>query len=126
MERRRLVRNEPSGPVEVAVLGEGHECMIGQVLDESKHGLGLRLPTSVMLGTPIKIESPDGMILGEVSYCAREMRIDEKGQTAGFRVGVVVKHRLPCLSELQRLNDALRAETPPISQPQPVSAIMER
>jgi hypothetical protein len=122
MERRRQIRNQPSEAIEVAVLGEGHSCMIGRILDESDHGFALLLPASVPPGTPIKIEAQDSLVLGEVSYCTH--------QESGFRVGLVVKHRLAGLADLHRLNRALHSNelpaSPNIFELTEVSSIMEK
>jgi hypothetical protein len=107
MERRRQIRSQQSEVIEVAVLGEGHSCMIGRILDESEHGIALRLPASVPPGTPIKIEAGDTLILGEVSQCTP--------QDGRFRVGLVVKHRLVGLADLHRLNRALHGGELPVS-----------
>ncbi len=47
-------------------------------------------------------------------------------QNGGFRVGLAVKHRLPGLAQLHRLNRALHESEQPVSQLQGVSSIMER
>ncbi len=92
--------------------------MAGRIVDVSLHGLGLRLPASLPIGTAIKIEAGDELVLGEVSDCAP--------QNGGFRVGLAVKHRLPGLAQLHRLNRALHESEQPVSQLQGVSSIMER
>jgi hypothetical protein len=91
--------------------------MTGSVLDISKRGLCLLLPEPVPAGTPIKIDSQDALILGEVSYCAP--------QNDAFRVGLMVKHRLAGLAELHRLNQALH-QTAFGAQVEEASSIIEK
>lgn len=76
--------------------------MDGEVLDLSRRGLALRLPSPVPISAPIKVEAEDLLLLGEVYYCQREER--------GFRVGVMLEHRLGGFEHLRSLNAALREE----------------
>lgn len=79
--------------------------MDGTVIDVSPRGMGLTVPESLPLGTPVKIEAHDELVLGEVCYC-----VAYEGK---YRVGLAVKHRLAGLAQLQSLNRALIAEAPP-------------
>ena len=92
--------------------------MSGRIVDVSAHGLGLCLPASLPLGTGIKIEAGDELVLGEVNYCAP--------QNGAFRVGLVVKHRLAGLAQLHRLNRALCETAGPVSHLEGVSSIMKK
>ncbi len=74
-------------------------------MDVSSRGMGLMIPESLPLGTPIKIEAHDELVLGEVCYC-----VPHEG---AYRVGLAVKHRLAGLAQLHSLNRALMAEDPP-------------
>jgi hypothetical protein len=85
----------------VVVLGEGRGAMDGTVVDVSSRGMGLTVPESLPLGTPIKIEAHDELILGEVCYCV--------AHEGAYRVGLAVKHRLAGLAQLHSLNRALMA-----------------
>jgi hypothetical protein len=84
------------------VLGEGKGAMDGTVVDVSSRGMGLMVPKSLPLGTPIKIEAHDELLLGEVCYCVPEDGV--------YRVGLAVKHRLAGLAQLHSLNRALISE----------------
>jgi hypothetical protein len=79
--------------------------MDGTVVDMSSRGMGLMIPESLPLGTPIKIEAHDELVLGEVCYC-----VPHEG---AYRVGLAVKHRLTGLAQLHSLNRALMAADPP-------------
>lgn len=104
MDDRREPRSIQGEPLEVAVLGEGQPCMLGWVLDISKHGMALDLPSPVPPGSAIKIEAGDALVLGEVSYCTP--------RDGSYRAGLIVKHRLAGLADLHRLNRALHGPTP--------------
>jgi len=92
--------------------------MVGHVVDFSGHGLAMQLPKFVPPDTPIKIEYEDELLLGEVSYCV--------AQGQGYRLGLVIKHRLPGLAQLHRLNRSLHETTESNSRIQDVSSIMEK
>jgi hypothetical protein len=91
--------------------------MKATIVDESRRGMGLRLPAPVPPGSPVKIECGDQLILGEITHCS----------TAGgrYHAGLIVKHRLPGLADLHRLNRALR-EHQQQPQDEPAALIMGR
>jgi hypothetical protein len=114
VERRKQLRFQPTATLEVVVIGEGQECVVGRVLDTSARGMGVQLPCPLPPGTAIKIEAEDTLLLGEVTCCV--------AQGGAFRVGLIVKHRLTGLGGLHRLNRALHAESAPISPQEEVSS----
>lgn len=86
--------------------------MDGIVVDLSSRGIGLTVPSPLPLGTPIKIEAHDELLLGEVCFCAPHDGV--------HRAGIAVKHRLAGLAQLHSLGRALRGEMPnvaPIDSP---------
>jgi hypothetical protein len=84
------------------VLGDGEGAMDGTVVDVSNYGMGLIIPEPLPLGTPIKIEAHNELLLGEVCYC--------DPHAGAYRVGLAVKHRLANLAQLNSLNRALVKE----------------
>lgn len=74
---------------------------------EELSGSGVRIASPVALppGTPVKIELPDSLLLGECVHC--------QPAADGFSVGIHLEHSLGCLGELRRLMNALVRETEP-------------
>lgn len=93
-------------PVTVAVLGSEKPATVpGRILDISGRGLLLQLPLQAQCGAPIRVETDDTLLLGEVCRC-------EPGGEH-WRVAVQVRHCLKGLAELASLNRALLGtETP--------------
>jgi hypothetical protein len=110
VERRKEPRLKPAQPLQVTVLGLGQPPVAGTVVDMSGKGLRLRLPFAVSCGSPIKVEAPELMLLGEVCHCQPDQE--------GFTVGLMVLHSLTALSDLEEMRRSLSRRTE--------SAIMER
>ena len=70
----------------VTLLDPSHKEIEAFVVDVSEGGLCLRLPCRIQAGTPVKVETPDILLLGDICYCAPDDH--------GYRAGVVVKHRM--------------------------------
>jgi hypothetical protein len=99
-ETRREQRLPANTPVTVTVLGIlGEPKAIGTVLDMSGSGLRLELSLPLPCGAPVKLETNDVLMLGEVVRC------EPLGQS--YSVGLSLSHSLAALSELERLNRAL-------------------
>jgi hypothetical protein len=99
-ETRREQRLPANTPVTITVLGIlGEPNAVGTVLDMSGSGLRLKLPIPIPCGAPVKLESDDMLMLGEVVRC------EPQGQS--YSVGLSLSHSLAALSELERLNRAL-------------------
>jgi hypothetical protein len=96
VETPREQRSIPTEEIEVTVLGDDQFCVTGRVLDVSGRGLGLSLPAFLPPGSAIKVELGETLLLGEITYCVP--------QNDTFRAGVQVKHRLPGLARIHRLN----------------------
>jgi hypothetical protein len=87
-------------PVILTVLGaKGNHVIEAYLLEISGSGLQLRLPKPVPCGAPVKIESRDTLMLGEVRRCEPE--------AGAYTVGVQLSPELSSLTELERLNRAL-------------------
>lgn len=99
-ETRREQRLPANTPVTITVLGIlGEPKAIGTVLDMSGSGLRLKLPMPIPCGAPVKLETGDMLMLGEVARC------EPLGQC--YSVGLSLSHSLAALSEPERLNRAL-------------------
>jgi PilZ domain len=99
-DQRLEQRFAASTSVAVTILGVlGEPKFLGVIVDMSGSGLRLNLPLPVPLGAPVKIETGDMLMLGEVVRC------EPAGQT--FSVGIAVSQSLTALAELERLNRAL-------------------
>ncbi len=84
----------------ITVLGIlGEPKALGTVVDMSGSGLQLKLPLPIPCGAPVKLETADMLMLGEVVRC------EPQGQS--YSVGLSLSHSLAALSELERLNRAL-------------------
>ena len=99
-ENRREQRLPVNAPVTITVLGIlGEPKAVGTVLDISGSGLRLKLPMPIPCGAPVKLETEDMLMLGEVVRC------EPLGQS--YSIGLSLSHSLAALSELERLNRAL-------------------
>jgi PilZ domain len=86
-------------PVTVSGLGDAREALPATIVDASGGGVLLRTPQPIALGTAVRIDGIDILLLGEVCRC-------EQGREES-RVAVQVRHCLAGLRELERLNHAL-------------------
>lgn len=99
MERRCEPRISADEPVVLTILAELPESCSGQAIELSGSGMRLRLARAVTLGTPVKIEFQDTLLLAEVCHARRE------GEA--WIVGVKIEQILTRLADLQRLNQRL-------------------
>jgi hypothetical protein len=72
-ERRREVRYPANDPVEICILdAAGTPRFAGTVVDVSRSGLRVEVPTPVGKGARIEIVLPDrAIVFGEIRYCRR-------------------------------------------------------
>jgi hypothetical protein len=98
MNQRREPRFEAEQSVWITLFGEPDIQLKARIKNVSVRGLGLELQGPVAIGTALKINLDDGLLLGEVIYC----RADE----ASYYVGVELEQALCGLAELAQ---ALRA-----------------
>jgi hypothetical protein len=73
----------------------------GHVLDVSKHGLGLWMPTSLMPGSDVKVRMKNYVAFGNARYCI--VTIER------FLVGIQLHEQIPC----RMLPERVRAEDHP-------------
>ena len=76
----------PAQPMRVTLLDPSHQEIPASVIDVSEGGLCLRLPRLIPAGTAVKAETEGTLLLGDICYCQPD--------GGGFRVGLVVKHRV--------------------------------
>jgi hypothetical protein len=99
MSQRREPRLNADQAVWITVFGEPDIRLPARVKNVSARGVGLVLQGPVAMGSALKLELDDSLILGEVIYC----RADDKDS---FYVGVELEQALCGLAELA---DALQA-----------------
>ncbi len=103
MERRKKARFPSDTPVTVTVLdGEKQPAISGRVVDMSGCGLRLSVPQPIPVGSPVKVEGTDMLLLGEA--CRSQPSQD------GYDVALEIAQSLASLSDLDRLNRALVGE----------------
>lgn len=103
MDRRRTPRHSADVSVAVTLLsadGSADVTLDAQVTDWSAAGMRLRMAVLVKPGTPVRVNWPDQLALGEVCHCAQ---ID----TGCFAVGLRVSQMMGGLESLRRLSDQL-------------------
>lgn len=84
--------------------------MVGvKTIDTSGRGLRLASPVTVPVGSAVKIELEDSIVLGEICYSLPA----ESG--AAFRLGVEIDQVLTGLRELSRINSRLMGSWPAYS-----------
>ena len=125
MNQRRDPRFEVNQSVWITLFGEPDIRLPACIKNVSVRGIGLELQGPVAIGTALKFEVDDSLILGEVIYCRQvEASCDE----ASYYVGVELDQALRGLGNLA---EALRAysEMPsggPPSGPQQEDPVKER
>jgi hypothetical protein len=103
VERRREPRLQTDQAVDVVILTDPPAPCRGIVLEISGRGLRLALPVDAALGTGVRVNVGDSLLLGEVCH--------HSPSPQGFMVGLVLKHSLTGLGELENLRRSLLAES---------------
>ena len=98
MSQRREPRFTADQSVRITLFGEPDIRLPARIKNVSVRGIGLELPGPVAMGSALKLELDDSLILGEVIYCRED--------ATSFYVGVELEQALSGLSELA---DALSA-----------------
>ena len=89
-ERRFETRFNLNQPVKVTLLGDSPaEPIWGETLDVSSSVLSCVTPVRMAVGSLVKLEVDDSMVLGEVRHCGP--RQDTSGR---FQVGINLEHVL--------------------------------
>ena len=102
VEQRREIRFDIDQPVVFTVLEGSREVYHAMVKNASGCGLGLETQSAIRIGTPIKIEVEDTILLGEAVYCRQNRQ--------SFLIGIALKHALYGAADLARLADEFSAE----------------
>lgn len=96
MERRREPRIQAYQKVDLIPLERDALPIDAHATQFSGRGLRLVLKQSVPVGTAVKIQGDDWLVLGEVCYCQRER--------LNFVIGLQLEHSLMGLRELKDLS----------------------
>jgi len=94
MENRREPRFASDQTVSITILGDPEIQRTGKVRNASGRGLGVEMAFPVGIGSALKIELTDGVVLGEAMYC--------RGQNGSYFVGIALEQALFGLSELSQ------------------------
>jgi hypothetical protein len=105
MERRREPRIQAYQKVDLIVLGHDAPASDAHATQFSGNGLRLVLKQSVPVGTAVKVQGDDWLVLGEVCYCRQER--------LNFVVGLQLEHSLMGLQQLEELNRKFMSELEP-------------
>jgi hypothetical protein len=103
MERRlerRLAANEPAVVTELDLRHPRPKG--GLIVELSGSSLTMKLPEAIAPGTPVKVETWNMLMLGEVVRC------EPAGD--GFRLALMLRHSLRDLAGLEKRNTALLAD----------------
>ena len=111
MNSRREPRFEVNQPVEVTILGNPDTRMAGRVADISGSGMRLLIDRPVALGSAVRVDLANSLLLGEVCYCRQEVAL--------YAIGVRLEHLLTNIGDLARLMQALSEETLAPAAPSP-------
>jgi hypothetical protein len=115
MNQRREPRFEANQPVWITLFGEPDIRLPARIKNVSVRGIGLELQGPVAIGTALKFEVDDSLILGEVIYCRED--------DASFYVGVELEEALCGIGDLAQ---ALKAFSEASSDPQQTDPVKER
>ncbi|MCX6630043.1 MAG: PilZ domain-containing protein [Candidatus Solibacter sp.] len=115
MNERREPRFEINQSIWITLFGEPDIRLPARIKNVSKRGIGLELQGPVAVGTALKIELDDSLLLGEIIYC----RADE----GSCYVGVELEQALCGLGALAK---ALGTFSDVPSGPQQSDSVSER
>ncbi len=102
MERRKEARVSSTQPALLTILGgEGRKLPV-TIENRSQSGLAIRVSQALPLSSPVRIDTGDQLLLGEVCHCS------PSGD--GYVVGLQVEHVVRHLPALVRLNQVLESE----------------
>jgi hypothetical protein len=113
MERRREPRIQAYQKVDLILLGDDVPPIDAHATQVSGSGLRLVLKQRVQVGTAVKVQGDDWLVLGEVCYC--------RAERSNFVVGLQLEHSLMGLRELEELNRKFMSELAPLQDPELVA-----
>lgn len=105
MERRRDRRFDAETQLQMAVLRmDGEEHVPARLRNLSGRGMSLLLEGPVPVGTAVRVEIGDRLLLGEICHVREEAN--------GFLTGLRLQHSLTSMTDLARLVAAIMGESP--------------
>lgn len=97
LDQRQSQRHELSQPAVISMLGTGTQVLEGELRNVSKGGTQLHLGQPLSIGSLVRVDYENNLLLGEVVYCQQV----HTGWIAGLRVEHTV-------SGLAALADSMR------------------
>jgi hypothetical protein len=91
-DQRQAQRHQLSQPASVSILGTVSQLVQGEIRNVSKGGTQLQLSQPIGIGSLLRIEYDNNLILGEVVYCQQE--------PTGWIAGIRIEHTLSGLTAL--------------------------
>jgi hypothetical protein len=79
MEQRREPRIQDNQPAWITIYGPVDTRIPARVRNLSGRGVGLEVGQPVAVGSAVKIELPDSLLLGEVIYCRQAAQLFHVG-----------------------------------------------
>jgi hypothetical protein len=104
MDRRRHPRFPVNTPLRLTALIDEELSIAARLEELSGSGARVVSPVAIPPGTPVKLDLPDVLLLGECVHCQPD--------NGSYSLGVHLEHSLGCLGELRRLMNALIREAP--------------
>jgi hypothetical protein len=102
MERRAETRIPSNCPVRITLLGGPPQHFDATLVNVSGRGARLKMDRPLECDSIIRIDLENGLLLGEVCYCASD--------GDGYGVGVQLEHSLLNLAEVTRMRNRVLEE----------------
>jgi hypothetical protein len=102
MDLRSEPRWKANDPVDITILGEPEICFTALITNFCSYGVGLLTDRPVPMGTAVKVEWSNTLLLGEVCHCGAVER--------GFSIGLSLEHALYNTLQLAELARRLLEE----------------
>lgn len=111
MDRRTHPRFPVNTPVQLTTLLGERLTLEGHLEELSGAGARVSSGAPITPGTPVRLDLPDTLLLGECVHC--------QAVNGGYFLGIHLEHSLGNVSELRRLMSALMREA---QSPSPVNS----
>ncbi len=102
MDRRSEPRVEINQTAELTILGEPDRKVTALLKNLSGRGLSVLTDCAIPLGTPVRLDVNDSVMLGEICYCA--------STSEGLICGIQLEQALHSVADLTRLVARLMME----------------
>lgn len=109
MERRAESRFPSNCPVRLTLLGDSPESFAATLVNISGRGARLWTNRPLECDTSVRIDIENGLLLGEVCYCATD--------GDGYGIGVQLEHSLLNLAEVTRMRNRILDDEFPQRRP---------